>query len=47
MQGHAFYLALAYGVTGLCLVAEIIILWRRCRHASRISNQTANAEELS
>ncbi len=31
MQAHAFFIALAYGVSAMLLVAEVWSLWRRCR----------------
>lgn len=31
MQNHAFFIALAYGVSAVVLAAEIWSLWRRCR----------------
>ena len=31
MQNHAFFIAIAYGVSAVLLAAEIWSLWRRCR----------------
>ena len=31
MQDHAFFIALAYGVSAVVLVVEVWSLWRRCR----------------
>ncbi|WP_313571778.1 heme exporter protein CcmD [Comamonas terrigena] len=31
MQDDAFFIALAYGVSAMLLVAEVWSLWRRCR----------------
>lgn len=31
MQNHAFFIALAYGVSAVLLVAEVWSLWLRCR----------------
>ncbi|MDH1290920.1 heme exporter protein CcmD [Comamonas terrigena] len=31
MQDHAFFIALAYGVSAMLLVTEVWSLWRRCR----------------
>lgn len=31
MQNHAFFIAMAYGVSAVLLVAEVWSLWRRCR----------------
>jgi heme exporter protein CcmD len=28
---HGFYIALAYGVSGLLVAAELLLLWRRCQ----------------
>ncbi len=33
MQNHAFFIALAYGVGALVLVAEMVFLWRRSQSA--------------
>lgn len=33
MQNHAFFIALAYGVGALTLVAEMLWLWRRSQSA--------------
>ncbi len=30
---HGFYLTLAFGVSGLLLAAELLLLWQRCRRA--------------
>ncbi len=30
---HGFYLSLAYGLSGLLLAAELLLLWRRSRRA--------------
>ena len=30
---HAFYLTLAYGLSGLLLAAEVLLLWGRSRRA--------------
>lgn len=32
-QDHDFYLLLAYGVSGVLLLAELLSLWRRCLRA--------------
>lgn len=31
MQNHAFYMALAYGISALVLLLEVFALWRQCR----------------
>lgn len=31
MQNHAFFIALAYGVSAVVLAVEVWSLWRRCR----------------
>ncbi|RZJ09664.1 MAG: heme exporter protein CcmD [Rubrivivax sp.] len=33
MNDHGFYLTLAYGVSALLIVAEVLLLWRRCARA--------------
>ncbi len=33
MQNHAFFIALAYGLGALVLLAEMLWLWRRSRSA--------------
>lgn len=33
MQNHAFFIALAYGVGAVVLVAEMVFLWRRSQGA--------------
>jgi heme exporter protein CcmD len=30
---HGSYLTLAYGVSAVLVVAELLLLWRRCRRA--------------
>lgn len=32
-QDHDFYLLLAYGVSAVLLLAELLSLWLRCRRA--------------
>jgi heme exporter protein CcmD len=32
-QDHGFYLLLAYGVSAVLLLAELLSLWLRCRRA--------------
>lgn len=33
---HGFFITLAYGVSGLLLAAEALLLWRRCARARRL-----------
>ena len=42
MQDHAFYLALAYGLSGLGLLAEVLCLWRRCRRSAASAERAMN-----
>ena len=35
MSRHGFYIALAYGVSAVLLLAELVLLWRRARAARR------------
>ena len=30
---HDFYLTLAYGVSAVVILAEVVLLWRRCARA--------------
>ncbi|WP_284336627.1 heme exporter protein CcmD [Comamonas sp. NoAH] len=41
MQSHAFYIALAYGVSALLLLAEAISLWLRWRKAQQVQQEDA------
>lgn len=34
---HGFYLSLAYGLSGLLLAAELLLLWRLCRRARALA----------
>lgn len=36
MQSHAFYMALAYGVSAVLLLVEVIGLWLRWRKAQQM-----------
>jgi heme exporter protein CcmD len=42
LSDHGFYLLLAYGASGLLLLAEALLLWRRCRRAAAL--ETGDAE---
>ena len=35
-MNHGFYLLLAYGASGLLVLAEELLLWRRCRRAAAL-----------
>jgi hypothetical protein len=40
-MNHGFYLLLAYGASGLLLLAETLLLWRRCRRATALAQDDA------
>lgn len=33
LQDHSFFLTLAYGVSGLLVLVEVLVLWQRCRRS--------------
>lgn len=35
LQDHPFFLALAYGVSGLLVLVEVLALWQRCRRSAK------------
>ncbi|WP_455555774.1 hypothetical protein [Comamonas sp.] len=39
MQNHTFYLALAYGVSGILLLAEVVALYRRWCKANAVCDE--------
>lgn len=41
-QDHGFFLLIAYGVSGLLLAAELLLLWRRCRQARCLREERAS-----
>lgn len=40
-QDHGYFLLIAYGLSGLLLAAELLLLWRRCRRERQLRREMA------